>query len=455
MDLDLGKRGPLTVQSAPGIPEGAFMSGQFSSVHTVVLQAELADSLGLSSALSPRDYDSLLNELQFAALALVSRLRSKGYAIGEAHISGDRLRLCFYDIDEVSRNSALDGDSPVTGDTRRRLIDACRRSNRELTFQALKFAIQLKHVWLTQPANMARVKDHLAPLELRIAMHYGWAQLGRRADGSIRAEGHALNMCRHMLISETPARYAGIFVSRSFHDTIRSTVVRHTQLRQRVFFSAAGPELHELRFCYRIGRDVELTADCVNTFEAAFNFDRSNLWAYYELSETYGQRREWHRLFTLAKQAQLVHGDDEKVLLDIANYYLQQGKLEQSREFAQQALRVNPAFDLAHELLSLIAAQLSDFEANEQHWRNAVRLTPGSPLNNFNLGLAMLCTGRETEGFHYIQEAVRIYPEYAQTEGFIGPLQLARAQGQLPEILESYLDELVAKETSSDSGARG
>jgi tetratricopeptide (TPR) repeat protein len=453
MEWSLGQRGPQLVQSAPGIPEGAFLSGRFSAVHTVVLCAELENSLGVSAALPPRDYDALLNEFQHAVLALIDQLRSKGYAIAEAHLLGDQLRLCFYDPDEVSRNYALDGSDLLKGAPRRQLVEACKRSNRELTFHALKTAIQLKHLWLTQSSNVERIKAHTEPGELAIALHYGWGQLGLRADGTNRVEGHVVSVARHLLNRQPVAHYSGIRCSAAFHDVILATVIKHTQLRQRVFFAPMDSHGFELKFCYRIGRDVALVPEAADLYEAVLNLNQSNLWAYYELSEYYGQKRDWHRVFMLAKQMQLVHPEDEKVLLDLAKYYLQQGKPEQSREFALQALHVNRNFDLAHEHLSQIAALRQDFVANEEHWRNAVRLTPGSPLNNFNLGLAMLCTGRQTEGFHYIQEAIRIYPEYAQTEGFIGPLQLARSQGQLPEILVSYLDELVSRETGADSRA--
>lgn len=435
------------MHSAPGTAEGVWHSEQFNSIHAVVLCTELENSLLISSTLPPPEYNRLLNEFQLAVLELVEQLRREDYPIAEAHVAGGTLRLHIYDPAEVERNLALDGPVPLAGQVRRDMIDTCRRSNQALAFKALMVAVRLKNLWLTQSFNLRRVVSHLEPWDIKVALHYGWVHFGARADGEQRIEGHALNVCRHLLDAAAQPRYSHIVVSQEFHDVLRAAVVLHTQLRQRIFFAplAAGrnaqcalPPLHELKFCHRVGIPVEREA--LEQYEAIFNINGANIWAYYQLVEHYGYiQPDWNKVFALAKAAQLVHPGDEKVLLDIAKYYLQLGKPEQSREFALQALALNEAFDLAHEHLSVVAASMNDAEAHVRHSRSATRLSPGSPGNNFNLGLALLCDDQEEEGFHYITEAVRIYPQYASLASFTGALRQIHRDGKLPELLEGYL----------------
>lgn len=422
----------------------------YGLIHTAVLTTEIEHGLLASSTLPPAEYNALLDEFQHAATGLVLQLREQGYPVAECEISGDVLRLCFYDPREVERNYQLDGPHAQRGEQRRATIEDCRRHNRELALHALRAAVLLKSLWLTRGFNLRRVLGRLEPWELRIALHYGCAQLGQRADDTRRIEGHTLAYARQLASSVQQPLYSRILASPVLHNVLCSSVVKHTLLRQRVFFHEhrvpglpglpGVQQVHELRFCHRAGIPVD--AEAIEQYEALFNLNQANMWAYSQLIEHYAYvQRDWNRVFALAKSAQLAHPQDEKVLLDLAKYYLEQGKPEQSREFALQALRLNDSFDLAHEHLAVIAAKLNDGRAHVEHCRAALRLSPGSPVNNFNLGLALLYEEKETEGFHYIQEAVRLNPSYKDSDSFIGALLRIRREGKLPELLEAYLSD--------------
>jgi tetratricopeptide (TPR) repeat protein len=439
-------------ESNGAVPPVAWTGTDYTSIHTVVLHAALEGGLLIGSTLAPADYDTLIDGLQGLVRDLAATLLEQGYPLAEWHVQGDRLALYFYDPAEVERNWQLDGPTSLDGTERQLLINECRRSNSALTFYAIQAAVQLKNRWLVHEASLGRVLTHAEPWELRSSLHCGWAILRDRADGARRIEGQTVALGAHLLQAAPAAAYSGVFVSQSFHDTLRASVVKHTQLRQRVMFHtcddesrrlmplARPPKLYELKFCHRAG--IPVSPDTIEQYAAVFNLDNANLWAYYQLVEYYGyQRRDWNRVFALAKAAQVVHPEDERIQLDLAKYYFHVGKLEQSRLFAEQALRSNPAFDLAHEHLAVIAHKYGDVEAQIGHWRDAVRLVPGSPVNNFNLGLALLTDDRIEEGFHYIQEALRIYPEYRTWDSFNEAIQRIRREGKLPELLEGLLQE--------------
>ena len=63
---------------------------------------------------------------------------------------------------------------------------------------------------------------------------------------------------------------------------------------------------------------------------------------------------------------------------------------------------------------------------------------PDSPVNSFNLGLALLTNNQPLEGLSFINRAIELYPQYPASADFIAALKQVKGMGQLPEELESY-----------------
>lgn len=434
----------------PELPEGVWDGYDFTSVHCATLVTGLAETQHIADALPPVDFDELVNAFQLMVLKLVESLREQGMPVGEVHLRGCRVHILFYDCAEVERNYVLDGPQPLKGAARGELIAACREANENLSINALKAAIQLKNQWLIQDVNLMRVRAHFQPHRLASGIHAGRAYLVNRVYGARRLEGHAVDLADHVAELEAHAVYSGIMVSQKARDTILRAVIKHTQLRQRVFFhdhdidegaAARSPirGVAELKFYHRIG--IHVPTEVIDQYEAIFALDRANAWAYYQLVDHHAHTaRDWTKVFRLAKEALIVRPRDEKVLLDMAKYYLHLGKLDQSRQCAEEALRINESFDLALEHLAIVAARRNDDAAVTGYWRRAVYLCPGSPLNNFNLGLALLSDGQDDEGFHFVQEALTLYPGYKDWQIFHETLQSLKNEGKLPELLEAYLE---------------
>ncbi|MCH7471324.1 hypothetical protein IIA79_00015 [bacterium] len=437
--------------ATPSVPEEVWDGCEYTSIHAAVLFADLENSVMISSALPPPDYNRLINAFQAAMLELVGLLRDQGMPIGEVYVAGDQLSIFFYDHEEVRRNYLMDGPQAQEGEARALLIAECKSSYENLVLSALKAAIQLKNLWLIQEFNLERVLANLDPWELGTGIHYGRVYLGNRPDGKRRIEGYTVNLAKRIEGYSRRGNYSHVMVSQQVRDTIRSSVVKHTQLRQRIFFYkhdvalellkgvARAQAIHELKFYHRIG--IHVPHEVIEQYEAIFAVDRTNIWAYYQLVDYYAyQAGDWERVFELAKVAHLVHPQDEKVLLDLAKYYLQKGELAQSTQFAEEALRLNESFDLVHEHLAIIASKAKDHAAQIRHWRTAVRLGPGSPVNNFNLGLALLSDDQPEEGAAYVQEALRSYPDYKSLPVFVDALSQLRDEGKLPEALSASLE---------------
>lgn len=446
--LQLTGLGDANLPATLGGPGERF---NYTSVHAAVLVAELEENAELVESLASTDYDLIINCYQHTASDIAAELRNQNVPLGEATSRGSRLLLAFYDRDELKRNYLLDGPESVSSSKRAQLIEQCRQSNQELAVRALRAAIQLKNAWLVQPCNVDRVRAHLAPWNMGIGLHYGRVYLLNRPFGGWRIEGRTVELAHATRATSPLGRYSHIMLSQAIRDVLVHAVVKHTQLRQRVFFHEHQlPDEHpgvrllngavqELKFFHRIG--IHVAENVVEQYQAVFHLDPNNIWAYYQLVDYYTYVcNEWNKALDLIKRVRVTHPRDEKVLLDLSKYYFSHDKLAQAKLCAEEALQLNSSFDLAHEHLAVIADKMLDFPAKVAYLRRAVSLSPDSAVNNLNLGLALLEAGEETEGFFFVQEALRIFPDYTEWQVFRESLRTLNKAGRLPELLEDYLE---------------
>ena len=435
---------------AAALPEPVWDGCEYTSVHAAILFADVENSVMISSTLPEAEYDQLVQSFQASMIELIDSLKEQGLPVAEYSVVGDQLCIFFYEPEEVARNYSLDGPGKLEGDERAEMIAQCKSCNENLALAAFKAALQLKNLWLVQVMNLRGVLNFRNPLGLGIGIHYGRVYLRNRPDGQCRIEGYTIGFAKRIETSSRQGLYSHVMCSQETRDIVRGSVIKHTQLRQRIFFHkhllppaalkgvGHAENIYELKFYHRIG--VPLPDQAFEHYKAIFAVDRSNVWAYYQLFDYYvHKQRDWEAAFELAKIACVVHPQDEKVLLDLAKCYFQLGNLEQSRQYAEQALRLNEQFDLVHEHLALIANKTDDLEAQVRHWRNAARLSPDSPINNLNLGLALLEDDQADAGVFHIGEALRVYPEMEQWPHFAEALENMDEKGKLPEALQGYL----------------
>ncbi len=437
-------------ETDPGLPESVWDDRTYTSIHAVVLYADVEDGALIANTLSPAEYDEFIDAYHGAMDELVAGLREQQMPIAEVKLSGCCCQITFYDESEVRRNYILDGPSPAKDAERHLLIEESRASNQNIVISALRAAIQVKNTWLVQDFNIARVRSHLAPWSLGIGLHYGRVYLRNRVSGKCRIEGYPLHWARHIQSLCTLGNYSHIFLSRRTRDLLLHSVLTHTQLSQRVFFSehllpdktaiatTQTNAIYELRYYHRIG--VHVAQEVIYWYDALFKLDPANTWAYYQLVDYYSYvKKDWNRVFELASIMSVANPSDEKALLDLAKYYLQLGKHSQSKTYAEKALSINPALDLAHEHLAVLASNADDVPTQIEHLRQAALLSPKSAVNSFNLGLALLEDGQTEEGFFFVQRALSIYPEYKDWQVFRETLLRLKQQGKLPDLYDEYL----------------
>lgn len=432
------------------MPQDIWDGTAHTCIHATVLFADIQNSVLLSSALSLADYDRLIDEFQAVMLSLTTELRTQGVPLAESSIAGDQLALFFYDPQEVERNWALDGPQPLPDTERQQLIAASRAVNIKLVYSALKAAIQFKNIWLAQRFNIERVLNHHAPFEAGIGISYGRVFLRNRVDGQRRIEGYAVSLGKRVESASRLGRFSGIMLNQDACETLRSAVIAHTQLRQRVFFERhehtmdmlkgviSTQPVYELKFCHRIR--VPLPADAVAQHAAIFAVDPTRIWSYYQLVEYYAyDQGDWDMAYQLASRAHVMYPNDEKVKLDLANYHLERNELQMSLMYCKQALAINAEFDLAYEKLAVIANKLHDMASCMDYLRQAVSLSPGSAVNHLNLGMVLVDQHLYAEALEHFQQALAIYPTYCSDPLVLRNLRQAAEHWPLPPSLEPLL----------------
>jgi class 3 adenylate cyclase len=390
-------------------------------IHAAVMFADIENSVLLSALLDPLDFDALMQAFQELMLQVAENLKRQGLPVGEVRIIGDQLAIFFYDPAEIERNRQLDGYAPLESANRADLIHQCRESNNALAYGALRAAIQTKNAWLTHAVNQHRLRNRAEPIGLGIGIHTGRVFLRERPGGGQRIEGYTLNFAHRVQTFARNGRYSRIMCSQDARNIISSIVVRHSQLSQRVYFHQheasfellkgvpQSQQIYELRFFSRLG--LQATDATVDQYEALFFQNHNNIWAYYQVFEYHAyDAGNWERVFELASKASLVHPRDEKVLLDLARYHSNHRDFTLAEKFALSALAINPSFDLAYELLAVIARETNDPAAELHYMAKAVQLAPRSPINRYNLGCVLCAADRLEEGARHIQYALDAYP---------------------------------------------
>lgn len=87
-----------------------------------------------------------------------------------------------------------------------------------------------------------------------------------------------------------------------------------------------------------------------------------------------------------------------------------QQDLEWAREYALEAITLDPDFGMGYAMLGVASTLGKDYESGLRHLRHAVGLQPGDPLTHMWLALSLLRSGRAAEAIAPLQEALRLDP---------------------------------------------
>jgi len=105
---------------------------------------------------------------------------------------------------------------------------------------------------------------------------------------------------------------------------------------------------------------------------------------------------------------------DARLLTDLANGYLQMGRVEQADIVLHRSLIKDPELPETHNLLGLVRLRKGDKVRAEQSFREAIRQEPRMAEAHGNLGILIAERGDAAQARYHFQQAIDAEPNYAE-----------------------------------------
>ena len=110
---------------------------------------------------------------------------------------------------------------------------------------------------------------------------------------------------------------------------------------------------------------------------------------------------------------------------------------------SEMVLEADPDQVMIHDDVALLYLQFGRVAEAVTHYRESVRLEPGSPAAEYNLGTTLLQLGDLDEAVTHLEQALRLNPEYALAHNNLGAV--LRLQGKLTEAIHHFRQSLLVR----------
>jgi len=127
-----------------------------------------------------------------------------------------------------------------------------------------------------------------------------------------------------------------------------------------------------------------------------------------------------------AQQALKVQPDYGIAHYNLGNLYMQTGRSDLARRHFEEALRLLPNYADAHSNYGQLLAEGGDLTAGMAHFHKAIALNPSVGRAYLNLAVALAKTGRIEEAVAPLQRAVALSPEAAEPVYYLGSIYAAQ-----------------------------
>jgi type IV pilus assembly protein PilF len=130
-----------------------------------------------------------------------------------------------------------------------------------------------------------------------------------------------------------------------------------------------------------------------------------------------------------------------KAHTDLAAAYYEVGNIGVALEEAQIALRADPTYAPAYNVLGLVQMDLKDVAAADASFQRGLRIAPQDPDLNHNYGWFLCQSGREDQSIQWFMNAIRnpLYPTPARSYSAAGRCLLKRNPTEAANYLERAL----------------
>ncbi len=147
---------------------------------------------------------------------------------------------------------------------------------------------------------------------------------------------------------------------------------------------------------------------------------------YNNLANALAKQGQTDEAIKAAEQALKVQPDFAIAHYNLGNLYVQRGRLDLAQRHFEEALRLLPNYAEAHSNYGQLLAERGDLAAGVAYFQKAIALNPSVSRAHLNLGVALAKTGRMEEAIAPLQRAVALSPEAAEPVYYLGSVYAAQ-----------------------------
>ncbi len=147
---------------------------------------------------------------------------------------------------------------------------------------------------------------------------------------------------------------------------------------------------------------------------------------YNNLANALAKQGQIDEAIKAAEQALKVQPDFAIAHYNLGNLYVQRGRLDLAQRHFEEALRILPNYAEAHSNYGQLLAERGDLAAGVAHFQKAIALNPALSRAHLNLGVALAKSGRIDEAVAPLQRAAALTPEAAEPVYFLGSVYAAQ-----------------------------
>lgn len=164
---------------------------------------------------------------------------------------------------------------------------------------------------------------------------------------------------------------------------------------------------------------------------------------YMTLAERFYQEGEQNKAISMYKKALSFQGtveDECLILFNLGAIYLEQGKLDEAKEFNRKILSLNTSIRDVYYQLGIISEEEDNLDESLDYYSMAIQLEPDDIDSRYNLALIYERLGNPEETEKLYHEILELEPNHWYTLNNLGAMEETRGNY---ELARAYLDKSI------------
>ena len=161
---------------------------------------------------------------------------------------------------------------------------------------------------------------------------------------------------------------------------------------------------------------------------------------YTYLANAYAKQERIDEAIESAEQALKIDPAYGVAHYNLGNFYVAKGRLDEALYHYHEAISIYPRYVEAQGNLGNVLAMRGELDGAAEHYREALELSPGQSKIHFSLGNVLVLQGRLDEAIKHYDEALKNEPNFAAAHHNLGRVLAAR--GDLRKAIDRFREAL-------------